>query len=728
MNKGNPQFTSWTYEGDIAEATKWLPYAVGMLKSCAKRAVARHTETPSDAVLITVDATTGRVHIKVGGGLYMESGFLSFGTDKPGTQGQNDPAWLYYNNAVQSWMTTTNYSMQGKIKTTPVSGGEVILYGSNSKAVRANQYTKKFTQGSVPSSLFSGKMRLFVQALYGSKRDDYTYNGGMPSLYLSSSTPGTQKEFVLTPHYTENTWLITTANHDYFVVKYFVSFLAFFELVYTKDGQAIIDEIRTSPPADNEMLKKMEAYAFSTAKIGALHSMVDINTPVTGGEPLAHGWHVTWNGLKAQIVLLDVSSDNDSYNNTRYQLTINPQYNDGVYTFSVQNTIVEGPSMAFVIINEITVIYPDYMKGGMYAWPQPSSVVSYQAQQTDMNATFYVTCEDDAFKPIGIHQNYTSLPVGSNYNFQVIANNRKGSEYEYEQREIYYNSSKGSSVRDLSVTGVTNTACQIYGSNITDVSYERWDRAEGVSTSLYGPIVSNLPESWTAAGGGSDYDSGLGLRQYMQSVGKTAGSAVPGKPGFVWGAILTFVYQTNQKINYRNGSLSRSGGVFIESVAYDCESVVHGSRNSYYMDLDQNVLRQANTGSGWGINLYNWAICHVRSSNPSDYSVIEERDALLNVPSDLSLISSSNKFNQSINNFDIKYSSSGNKKGSVVSGNTYNSNFHFSANWFLNESIGYDHWRSNSTGEYFVFDFDFGAGGNIKIQNDWTGDSVVGWV
>lgn len=72
MNKGTPRFTSWTYEGDIAEATKWLPYAVGMLKSCAKRAVARHSEVPKSGVLITVDATTGRVHIVAG----LLSGFI----------------------------------------------------------------------------------------------------------------------------------------------------------------------------------------------------------------------------------------------------------------------------------------------------------------------------------------------------------------------------------------------------------------------------------------------------------------------------------------------------------------------------------------------------------------------------------------------------------------------------------------------------------------------------
>ena len=62
---GSP-LTSWTYEGDVIEAAKWLPYAIGLLRAYASKGIAKGNNNPEDGVAINFDAMTGRIHIKAG--------------------------------------------------------------------------------------------------------------------------------------------------------------------------------------------------------------------------------------------------------------------------------------------------------------------------------------------------------------------------------------------------------------------------------------------------------------------------------------------------------------------------------------------------------------------------------------------------------------------------------------------------------------------------------------
>jgi hypothetical protein len=100
------KFSSWTYEGDIVAAQEWLPFAVGVLNGCGKRAVATSTVTPKEGVMIRVDAITGRIHIVAGGtNVYITATKYSTpynrdvyekGYGKPPTLHTNFEANMYY--------------------------------------------------------------------------------------------------------------------------------------------------------------------------------------------------------------------------------------------------------------------------------------------------------------------------------------------------------------------------------------------------------------------------------------------------------------------------------------------------------------------------------------------------------------------------------------------------------------------------------------------------------
>lgn len=116
---GSPSI-SWTYEGDVTEAAKWLPYAVGMLRAYANKGLPKGNSTPEIGVDINFDAMTGRIHIRAGGDapyLIMvhpdsvgdRAGFIPSGSENSVTSPYNYKTRVRYKKVAAGMLTAPHY-------------------------------------------------------------------------------------------------------------------------------------------------------------------------------------------------------------------------------------------------------------------------------------------------------------------------------------------------------------------------------------------------------------------------------------------------------------------------------------------------------------------------------------------------------------------------------------------------------------------------------------------
>lgn len=265
--------------------------------------------------------------------MYMESGFLNLGSTASCAEATFLPATLDFGTKVAGYVASSATPLEGEASTDDLNteidtpyAGEVLTTGQQSKAlvgtlsttvtdICSNVYTNvdpiygnatthqcKFAQRYVPSSLYSGKLRLFVQAVYGSTRQDY---------YVAPLTLSTADTYDLNVGgYRLNqgmatSGIFTDSNYNYYMMEVSTDSITFKKLKLTTVAQGWADLLKTHPnKADREFSSKVEAYILSRAIIDPDFTPVVSATGLTisEGGPYAYGFHFNWSGNQAKVV------------------------------------------------------------------------------------------------------------------------------------------------------------------------------------------------------------------------------------------------------------------------------------------------------------------------------------------------------------------------------------------------------------------------------------------
>lgn len=295
----------------------------------------------------------------------------------------------------------------GEIKP-PKSAGTAPDNGTPAKSFIASEekgspYDKKRLTAIVPPSIFTGKMRMYVQALYG--RHDHaemlqlpTDGGGRPPmLYMDWSKKfGTEENPVTGSVVAIDTNCgihtdTTTGVHTLICINGTQATL------YKLNPSRCAKKLRKSmldPATPNGDKVRIESYILSESK-------PDITSKVTldigGYAPrysFGYGWHFNYAGTCCDMVdtIVGYSGENVS---THYRLTFSK---DAFGTWSVEYEIVEGPTAWKNYRHQHVIAYPHWSYDGLQKFGINSGVQPFG------NAPFY------AFY---IRQGFSDMDTGS---------------------------------------------------------------------------------------------------------------------------------------------------------------------------------------------------------------------------------------------------------------------------------------------------------------------------
>lgn len=240
--------------------------------------------------------------------LYMESGQLYFTYPGPENPDRSKAAkWRLLDISPSS-------AYLGVITPTEAAPGlpandPALVDGQDSLAIAPpSPESKKVVAGLFPASMFSGKMRLFVQAQIGAKETPsygMTVDASIGSPLLKYSYGGREIQFGLWPHLSVGIfaaqdgtfWLLSISSGgtaNFTVTAY--------PIVILKRAKRLYD-IYKSGAYDSASKEKIEAYLFAHSYIDLLKQSVIGGFSGSSGATLAYGWKFNSSGSEASIVV-----------------------------------------------------------------------------------------------------------------------------------------------------------------------------------------------------------------------------------------------------------------------------------------------------------------------------------------------------------------------------------------------------------------------------------------
>lgn len=240
---------------------------------------------------------------------YMESGFLDLLNTAMGSADTYKPAKIRFNafvaaksallvNASASRIVADYDESQAigctvKVGSVDMSNGSSIFHFDSDPAEFCEPnaiYAKKLSQAAVPSSVYTGKMRLMVQAIYGSKRSDYAHSpnsNGFDNLVLAGVSLG-----ITTP----TAGLYTAPDGTYWLIN-IGSSVSYRRLVISGNHE----------PIDlGEPLSEAYALGRLIPQPGGSEvtmSGSSLTSALAGMSPVAYGWKYNMAGNEAHIVV-----------------------------------------------------------------------------------------------------------------------------------------------------------------------------------------------------------------------------------------------------------------------------------------------------------------------------------------------------------------------------------------------------------------------------------------
>lgn len=232
---------------------------------------------------------------------------------------------------------------------TPTQISQAAIKDAETKlAAGEDTVMKKLVAGFFPASLFSGKMRLFMQATYGAK----TAIGAYPmivevvgtSALLMYSAKNTRIQFGFWAH--KSPGIFTAPDGTFWLLD-----------IAMHSGAAMVTSYPITPNANvaglvkryksgvftGDTKTKVESYIFA-------NSTIDLSKPVpvgsyttsaASGSSIAYGWKFNTEGDTARIVASTQSGDGATAKFTSYTVTLNFTYSGGAVSMNGE-TVLNG--------------------------------------------------------------------------------------------------------------------------------------------------------------------------------------------------------------------------------------------------------------------------------------------------------------------------------------------------------------------------------------------------
>ena len=359
----------------ITGGSEYLPFARNCVQKLKKTGLRYASQTyVIDGVNINVRIADGQEFIRIEGGettVYMESGKLLWTFPHPESQYRYDPAnWDFLDiNTDASYLGYIKFAASsvpssgrdGDQKNKPplanqqeskAIGFDRVVLGESptqaqidaaaikdaetKQAAGEDTVMKKLVAGFFPASLFTGKMRLFMQATYGAKTAIGKYPLSLElmgsSVLLWYNSNGLKLQFGFWSHKTPGIytapdgtfWLldITIPYGDVVVTSY--------PITPGANVKGLVKRYKEGKFTGDEKTK-VEAYIFA-------NSVIDVSKPVVvgshttaaaSGGAMAYGWKFNTGGDTAKIVVSTGSGAGITARWTSYTVTLNFTYADG---------------------------------------------------------------------------------------------------------------------------------------------------------------------------------------------------------------------------------------------------------------------------------------------------------------------------------------------------------------------------------------------------------------
>lgn len=400
------------FEGDQVEALKWVNWAkvkLGFMLQSTPGATSG-TFAPEEGVTIRIDTRPNRISISVRNTIYMESGFLLLGTTAKCHPDTFIPAKIHLDAAtnanIAAYLLSSNTPLEGLAELDNTGDypdfpiwappndapdapyfGKGLVHNDPSKTMGGNKlstfvqdlcgntyeqvnptygdqdmYLQKACQRYVPSSLYSGKLRLFIQSLYGSIRTDYKIrlwgDSNLPASYdyklVLVNEDNSETTF---EHGLPTTGLFTTEDYEYFLMECSVSSITFRKLRLSKVAMGWLKVLKTHPLRTVKFFaNRVEAYALSTARIDLNKPAITLPTKVPSGAaggPMGYGFKFKWDGSEIKIILHELDGYEYGINISR-TVTVKITYDKNAGdTLDKQFTVAGGMSNTSIWTNGI---------------------------------------------------------------------------------------------------------------------------------------------------------------------------------------------------------------------------------------------------------------------------------------------------------------------------------------------------------------------------------------
>lgn len=309
-----------------ARAGTYLPFGIELVRKLIRQGRYANSKTVAvdDAVITARVVGEQRwLRIWVGGRceLYLESGIVDIGSLGPANPAFNDNGKLYLNPALEAMP-----ELNGRLKlplavespAEPISGDvaesfkkKIVLDELGNETVDpaslSDLQAKKLTVALVPPSLFTGKTRLYVQAIYG-RRLKYFKNWSAnlafqpPALRYSGVSAGTSYAVDIST----NCGVFTTEDYNYFLLQVMGGSEQYVTVRKLEAESACVEAaraylVKNKDSLTDEKKTALEAYILS-GSYPSDEIKFNLDAIITTNWQLGYGWHFNWSGTACDIV------------------------------------------------------------------------------------------------------------------------------------------------------------------------------------------------------------------------------------------------------------------------------------------------------------------------------------------------------------------------------------------------------------------------------------------
>ncbi len=321
---------------DGVTAGTYIPFAKTMVRRLMATGMyaAEESSLTDDGFDISAKIIGDQRYIRIASGtIYLESGCVDFTTIGLLDPHIYDEGILYFGDKENAYKKYNGLLSLGGDPSVPESSylknKQVSLaYGMPKKPDGSRDSSrdsllvdKKLTTMFVPASMYTGKMRLYVQSLYGQKLTEWIFTMGtaedgavLPGHLIYETPDVTLGEGRAAPiTFTMNTGIYSDSEGNYWLIE--LDFGTVRKLDMPRIAVVLRNYIQSHADLKDDVKDKLEAYVLSVCRPSATFYF-HITHPISYYEAMGYGWKFNWDGTFADIVTTDlVTPDNfTSYN------------------------------------------------------------------------------------------------------------------------------------------------------------------------------------------------------------------------------------------------------------------------------------------------------------------------------------------------------------------------------------------------------------------------------